>query len=210
MPPEAVRHPGDKVFVPERTAGKCAAAQSGDSLQFLGVDLLRPVRDAAFQAPPVHIDYAAFVDAGNVSRGARPLIVGRPVHHPGAHRIPVHVRKGSPQVLLIEHAGEEAILPEVSVAAGAGVEVLGVAAMDAAQQHRQGVLAVGHGDQVHMIGHQAPSQEADFGIGEVLAKESQVDGAVLIGRKGFAAVDAPLGDVAWQPWQHTSIASRHI
>jgi hypothetical protein len=54
------------------------------------------------------------------------------------------------------------------------------------------------GDEMHMVGHEAPAQEAGLGVLEVLAQKAEVGGTVLIGRKGLAAIHAPLGDMARQ------------
>ena len=54
-------------------------------------------------------------------------------------------------------------------------------------------------DEMDMVGHQAPTQQAGLGVLQVLAQEAKVSRAVLIGGEGFAAIDSPLGDVARAP-----------
>jgi hypothetical protein len=46
-----------------------------------------------------------------------------------------------------------------------------------------------------MIAHQAPGQNADIGVLQILAQQAQIGMAILAGRKGLAAVDAALSDV---------------
>ena len=62
-------------------------------------------------------------------------------------------------MILLEHAGEKTILPEVAGPGTPDVIVLRVAAVNAAQQYRQGVLALRHGDEVNVVGHEAICQE---------------------------------------------------
>jgi hypothetical protein len=76
-----------------------------------------------------------------------------------------------------------------------GVEELRVAAVDAAQQHGQGVGGFGHGDEMHRVGHEAPAEEAGAGLGEVGGEQAEVGVAVEVGEEHGAAVDTALGDV---------------
>jgi hypothetical protein len=68
--------------------------------------------------------------------------------------------------------------------------------VNAPQQNRQGVFALREGDEMHMVRHEAPAQEAGLGVLEVLAQKAEVGGTVLVGREGLAAINAPLGDMA--------------
>ena len=66
-------------------------------------------------------------------------------------------------------------------AAGANIETLRVAAVDAAQQQGQRIRPLRHDDQVNVIGHEAPAEQTDLRFGHVVAEESQVGVAVEIG-----------------------------
>ena len=49
-----------------------------------------------------------------------------------------------------------------------------------------------------------------MGVLEALAQEAEVGGAVLAGREGFAAIDAPLGDMAGRAGHYTAAATWHM
>ena len=49
--------------------------------------------------------------------------------HTGADRVALDVAEDAPEMVVVERAGEEAVLPEVARALAAGVEVLSVAAV---------------------------------------------------------------------------------
>ena len=57
---------------------------------------------------------------------------------------------------------------------------------------------------------QAGEGEAGLGVLEALAQEAEVGGAVLAGREGFAAIDAPPGDMAGRPGHYTAAATWHM
>jgi hypothetical protein len=81
--------------------------------------------------------------------------------------------------------------------------------MHAAEEDAQGFVPRRHRQQMHMVGHQAPSQESDLGVAEILAQQTQVGEAIFVGGEGLAPVHAPLGDVAWDLGQHASASPRH-
>ena len=112
-------------------------------------------------------------------------------------------------MVLGEHAGEKAVLPQMTGTVDADVVVLRVTAVEAAAEDGEGVFAVRDGDQVDVVGHEAPTQEADFGVDEIVAEEREVGDAILVGGKGLAAVDAPLGDVARNAWKDTAVTPWH-
>jgi hypothetical protein len=128
----------------------------------------------------------------------------------GADGVAFDVGESGPEVTGAERAGEVAVLPEVADAAVAGVVVLGVATLEAAQEDGEGVGALREGDEVDMVGHEAPAEEADAGFGQVLEEEGEVGFAVGVGGKGVAAVDAALGDVAGDAGQKAALAAGHI
>ena len=63
----------------------------------------------------------------------------------------------SPQMIRTQRAGKEAILPQVSATTHAGVVILRVASVNSAQQNAQRILTGRHGDQMNVVGHQAPT-----------------------------------------------------
>jgi hypothetical protein len=68
----------------------------------------------------------------------------------GADGIALYIRRGSPEVVLVQWAG-----------------------VNAAKQNGQRVLPFGNGDEVNMIRHQAEAEDGDLGVGQVVAEESQ-------------------------------------
>jgi len=76
--------------------------------------------------------------------------------------------------------------------------------LDTSQEHTQGILAQRQSDQMDVVGHQAPAQDVDAGIVQVLLKETEVRFAVRIAAKRLPAIDAALGDVARCPRQHAT------
>ena len=87
--------------------------------------------------------------------------------------------------------------------------ILRVTPVDPVEEHSQRVVAIRHGDEMNMVGHEAPSQEADTGAGQVFSQEMNIGGTVLVGREGLAAVDAALGDMASHVGEHASVAAGH-
>jgi hypothetical protein len=53
--------------------------------------------------------------------------------------------------------------------------------VDPPQQHGQRVFPPRHGDQVNMVRHQTPTEQADLGVLQVLAHQAKVSLAVRIG-----------------------------
>jgi hypothetical protein len=82
--------------------------------------------------------------------------------------------------------------------------------MHAPQEDGQRVHTIRDSDEVHMVGHQTVREHGGPSVGEVLADEAEVSGAVLGRGKGFATVDAPLGDVAGNSRDYTTVPSWHM
>ena len=108
-----------------------------------------------------------------------------------------------------ECAGEEAILPQVSGAVAARIEVLRIAAVDAAEQYDQRIGMAGNGHEVDMVGHQAITKDSDIAIRKVGAEQVKLHLAVLAGVKGRLAIGAPLGHVIGKFGLDAACVSRH-
>ena len=76
-----------------------------------------------------------------------------------------------------------------------GVEVLGIAAMDAAEEDGHGIGSGGADEPVDVIGHEAVGQEGEGAVGEMGMSEWEVDGAVGRGEEDLLVIDAALSDV---------------
>ena len=100
-------------------------------------------------------------------------------------------------------------LPEVAGAGMAGVGVLGIAAVDAAEEHRQGVGMLRNHNKMNVIGHKAPSQDANAAVALAFAHEVEVDTAVGNGAEDDLAIGAPLGDMVGESGDHVAGVARH-
>jgi hypothetical protein len=98
---------------------------------------------------------------------AGPGIFGRMLHNARPHRVPLHVAQCCPQMARTEHAGEESVLPQMTRAPGARIVVLRIPPVYPAQQDAKRVLLRRHGNQVHMVAHQAVAKYADSGVTEI-------------------------------------------
>ena len=78
-----------------------------------------------------------------------------------------------------QHASEEAVLPQVPVAAVVRIVVLRVAALNASHQNAYGVGSSRNGDEMKMIRHQTSGQNSHLGLFEILAQKVQVCVVVL-------------------------------
>ena len=171
------------------------------------------IRSASAHPSPrfsAEVEDGEFVGSAEVGRGTRPTVGFGVRHQPGADRIALGIGQRGPEVVAVQGAGEEAVLPEVSGAAGPDVVVLGVTPVDAAQQDGQRVVAFGHGDEMDVVGHQTEAEKPRAGVGEVFGEEAQIGDAVLTRGEGVAPVDAALGDMAGDAGQQRAISSRHV
>jgi hypothetical protein len=209
VPSESPRYLADEILVPKGLPGICAASQWSGVFRFAAQNRA-PTIGGPFATPPVHIHDFRLVHPGKMGQGARPPIVRSVRHHGRTHRIAFHVRPSLPKMMGADQTAEEAILPQMARASCAGVVILGVTSVDAAQEDGQGVVALRHGDQVDVVGHEAPSQQTHLRVGEVLAQESKIGEMILVGGKGAAAVHSPLGDMAGHTGKHTTIMSWHM
>ena len=90
------------------------------------------------------------------------------------------------------------------------VVILRVSPMDAPQQDGERILALRDGDQMHVVGHHAPAQDAGVRVLHVLPHKVEVRRAVLVGGKRLAPVNSALGDVAGQAGDYTAVATWHL
>ena len=90
-----------------------------------------------------------------------------------------------------------------------GVEILGVAAMGAANGDGQGLLVGRNDEEVYVIGHQGKSHNEDVLGGGVDAELFEVDAAVATGVEDALAAGTALGDVVGFAGEDPAGASRH-
>jgi len=89
--------------------------------------------------------------------GPAPLL-GR-LHHAGAHRVQLGITQRGPEMRLVERAGIESALPHVARGTLVSVSVGGVTSVRVLESFRQGGGRPRHSDQVHVVGHQAVTQQ---------------------------------------------------
>src|ERR1035438_980147 len=97
----------------------------------------------------------------------------------GPHGIQVDVAQGGDEMRLVQWAGEEAVLPELSGAAIRAIERQSVLGVHASQGAGERILALGHGYEMDMVGHHAVAQEACAGARGVMAEKVQVETAMV-------------------------------
>ena len=117
------------------------------------------------------------------------------VHKIGVDRVRFHILGHHPNVAVFDRAGIEPRLPDVAAGSTAGVPVARVCRIGASQDAGHGVRALGDGQQVDVIGHQAIRPDDQAELAAVLPEHVEVDGAVLIGEKGGLPAISPGGYV---------------
>lgn len=65
------------------------------------------------------------------------------------------------------------------------------------------------GNQMHMVGHQAPGPDGHPFFGAPLGHQIEVDLIIVIAKKGLLPTIAPLGDVMRHPWDYDTGDSGH-
>ena len=91
----------------------------------------------------------------------------------------------------------------------ARIEVLRIAAVDAAEQYGQRIGMAGNGHEVDMVGHQAKSEDPDAAAREGAAEQVKVHLAVLAGIEGRLTAGAALSDVIGKAGIDAARVSRH-
>lgn len=74
---------------------------------------------------------------------------------------------------------------------------------------RQGVASGGHGEQMHMVAHQAIGPNLNTKAPGTLAQHLQVKAAVIICKKDLRAQIAPMGDMMRAAWKNYAGAAWH-
>ena len=91
----------------------------------------------------------------------------------------------------------------------AGVEILGIAALGAAERDGQRILIGRDDDEVYVVSHQGKSQDEDVFGGGVDAELFEVDAAVAVAVEDALAARTALGDVVGFAGEDPPGASRH-
>ena len=135
--------------------------------------------------------------------GGGPAEVFHPIDDAGADRVQFHIAKRGLPMGVVEDAGVEASLPELSGAAFERVAISGVAAVNVHHEARDGIGLIAHRNQVEVIGHQRIGGDADGALLAVGLEELQEvlaigvageDASVVIaaGRSGLSVANVSL------------------
>lgn len=203
---------GEEVFVAVGAAGEGAAAEEADfGGVFGGGEQGLPGGGGAVVLPEVEVEEAVAVGGeAEVGLGARPLILFGFLDHAGADGVEFDVGEGAVEVGFGQGAAVVAVLPEVAGAVALGVDHLGVAAVGAAEEDGEGVFVFGDGDEMDVVGHLAPGEEADLGVGEIFAEQAEVGGVIGVTEEDALAVGAALDDVIGDSGEDTAGISGHL
>ena len=118
-------------------------------------------------------------------------------HDACADGVEVNVSEGGEEVRVVEHAGEEAALPEPASAVEPTMEILGILAREMLPEPADGVLHLAGDDKVDVVGHDRVAVDANLAEIGVVVQESEKLGAVLVGEGDRLAIVAALSDVEW-------------
>lgn len=109
--------------------------------------------------PGSPVEQVVGVVAAAVRQGAGPSEgLGRG-HDAGANRVALGVTECGPEVALVQRAGVEAALPDVSASRLPGIEVGGVASVRIAEREGKGLRPPRDGDEMNMVGHEAVAED---------------------------------------------------
>jgi hypothetical protein len=143
-----------------------------------------------------------------MNRRARPAVLGRSLDHPRPAWVIFHIKQGDPQVRVRQHARMKSRLPQMTAPPLANVERLRVPSIGSPEQQSERILPLRHRAEVHMICHQAVSQNAHPVVGLILTNQLEIQQPVASRVKYPLPICPPLGDVIRKPWgDHSCIAS---
>jgi len=130
-----------------------------------------------------------------VSGGARPREGFGFRYQAGADRVQLGVAQGGPEVRRVQRAGIVAALPDVARGRVQGVKIGRVTSMDLLERRGERVGPLRDGDQVHVVRHEAVTEQGEAMQPASVPEELQVDEAGGVGFEDELARVAALGDV---------------
>ena len=152
----------DKASASNGSAGKRRSLKEPDGEEFFGGrEEGSPVFGGSPVLPEGHVQDVYGIVAREVGGGARPRILVDELGEAGAYGISFHIAKRDRQMIPVERAGIEAILPEVAGATAARVQIVCIAAVGAPEGHGKGVRLIRHGHQMDVIRHEAVGQNTE-------------------------------------------------
>lgn len=187
----------DEGVAAEREAGAEAAgepaAEAGGGGP--GCEDFRPFAAGVDLGPAPVVEQAGRVAAGQVGRCARPVVSSGAVDEAGADRIEVDVGESFDQVRLSDRARVEPVLPQMPAAPAEAVGAQGKAVVGLADGLGHRIVAGRDGDEVDVVGHQAPAEHVESVLAALEAKRVEVEEPIGVGEENGLAVVAALGDV---------------
>ena len=91
---------------------------------------------------------------------------------------------------MVEHAGEEAALPEPAAAIEPTMEILGILTREMPHEPADAVLDLAGDDEVNVVRHDRVTVDADLAEIGVVVQESQKLGAVIVAEEDRLAIVA--------------------
>ncbi len=127
----------------------------------------------------------------------------------GSNGVKIHVMQRGQQMRRLQRAGEKAVLPQVSTPVLAAVQFERILRVGLPDGEGERILALGNGDQVNVIRHQAPSENTDAVTLRLEMQELQIEGTVVIGKEDVLPVIAALGNVVGCSGKNESGSAGH-
>ena len=118
--------------------------------------------------------------------------IPRVAYDSGPHRMALHVYQRRPEVVLVQGARVEPILPQVSATTVEPVDILGIELADTLHRPRQRLLESRRADEVDMVGHQAVAIEREREPLASFPKKLQKQASVVIDEENVLMVVTPL------------------
>lgn len=126
---------------------------------------------------------------------AGPAVLARRVHQPVAHGVEFDVPGRRQQIKLVHHERGEPALPKMPPPPFTEVDPPRVPAVRLADRQAKGVLRPRHGDQMHVVGHQAIRPNLDAPLAAPLAHQFQVGRVIVVAEERLLPPVATLGNV---------------
>ena len=189
----------DAVHELGRAKGPARALVALEALAFIGLKALgqvfRPVADLPRPQERTVGRKQWVGPREDAAGGAAPAPILGPGHETRPHGVEVDVAGGLAEVGVLHGIRGKAPLPEVAAPAPAEIDAARVVAVGFADGEAQGLLALGHGDEVDVVGHEAPAPDPNAMALAMLGEQLDVGHVVALAEKGLLAAVAALGDV---------------
>jgi hypothetical protein len=195
----------ERVVAARASCGRALAAK----LVRLLIDAVQPC------APVLYCERGGFpiqkriLAAGAMSGRTRPSIVGSLAHHSGPPRVLLDVTDRVGEMRFVQHAGERALLPQLSDETVLAIESLGMGTVESMKDAMDRIEAVRYGDIVDVVRYQAVRHNPKKVIAAAVAREFQIVETVGFVSENIKAPGAALRDVQRQSGHDKACGSGH-